>query len=65
MAERSIKDARKLYSEGDKVKARIMKVDTKQRRISLGLKPSYFKDGEESDMDIDDEEGSGSGSDDE
>ncbi|KAK0623473.1 hypothetical protein B0T14DRAFT_564828 [Immersiella caudata] len=53
MADRAIKDARKLYNEGDRVKAVVLKVDEKQKRISLGLKPSYFKDGDEDEMDVD------------
>ena len=30
------------FREGDKVKAVIMSIDTEKRRISFGLKPSYF-----------------------
>ncbi len=58
MAEKQVKDARKLYNEGDKVKARVLKIDTKQKRINLGLKPSYFNE-ENSDMDVDDEDDAG------
>ncbi|KAI3399892.1 hypothetical protein diail_5403 [Diaporthe ilicicola] len=59
MAEKSVKDARKLYSAGDKVKARILKIDSAKKQISFGLKASYFEgDDEESDMcDSDDEAG--------
>ncbi|KAH8880404.1 nucleic acid-binding protein [Thozetella sp. PMI_491] len=57
MAEKAVKDPKKLYSEGDRVKARVIKVDTKQRRVSLGLKPSYFQDGDDSDMDVDEDAG--------
>lgn len=53
MAEKSVKDARKLYSPGDVVKARIVKVDLDKKKISFGLKPSYFEQ-EESDDDMDD-----------
>lgn len=53
MAERPITDATKLYKEGDKVKARVLEIDAKKRRISLGLKPSYFQD-DDTDMDSDD-----------
>ena len=52
MAERVVKDAKTLYNQGDKVKAIVLKVDQKQKRVSLGLKPSYFKDGDD-EMDID------------
>ncbi|KAK0388458.1 hypothetical protein NLU13_4702 [Sarocladium strictum] len=53
MAERPVTDATKLYKEGDKVKARVLEIDAKKRRISLGLKPSYFQD-EDTDMESDD-----------
>ncbi|AEO69107.1 uncharacterized protein THITE_2119136 [Thermothielavioides terrestris NRRL 8126] len=53
MADRAVKDAKTLYNEGDRVKARVLKVDLEQKRISLGLKPSYFKDGEADDVDVD------------
>ncbi|KAI0603338.1 hypothetical protein F4775DRAFT_533283, partial [Biscogniauxia sp. FL1348] len=62
MAEKLVEDARKLFSEGDTVKAVILSLDQQKKRISFGLKPSYFEDidssisGEESD---DDEDGAG------
>ncbi|EAQ91152.1 hypothetical protein CHGG_03087 [Chaetomium globosum CBS 148.51] len=56
MADRNVKDARTLYNEGDRVKARVLKVDLEKKRINLGLKPSYFKDGEADDMDVDSED---------
>ncbi|KAK5664339.1 hypothetical protein OQA88_562 [Cercophora sp. LCS_1] len=49
-------DARSLYNEKDKVKATVLQVDAKQKKISLGLKPSYFKD-DDYNMDVDDDEG--------
>ncbi|KAK4146120.1 uncharacterized protein C8A04DRAFT_9988 [Dichotomopilus funicola] len=55
MADRAVKDARTLYNEGDRVKALVLKVDLEKKRINLGLKPSYFKDGEEDGMDVDSE----------
>ncbi|KAI1355729.1 hypothetical protein F5Y01DRAFT_269647 [Xylaria sp. FL0043] len=55
MAEKPIQDARKLLSEGDSVKAMILDLDIQKKRISFGLKPSYFED-EDDDMD----EGDGS-----
>jgi len=42
MAEGPVPDARKLYSEGDNVKAKILAVDLEKRRINFGLKPSYL-----------------------
>lgn len=53
MAEKPVKDARKLYSPGDAVKARIMKIDIEKKKLSFGLKPSYFE-GEDSDESMDD-----------
>ncbi|TGJ82936.1 hypothetical protein E0Z10_g5830 [Xylaria hypoxylon] len=52
MAEKPVQDARKLLSEGDAVKAIILGVDIQKKRVSFGLKPSYFED-EDSDMDED------------
>lgn len=34
------------FREGDRVKVKILSVDTEKRRISLGLKPSYFEGGD-------------------
>lgn len=58
MAEKSVKDARKLYNAGDAVKARIMKIDMEKKTINFGLKPSYFED-EESDEDMEDSDDAG------
>lgn len=59
MADKPIKDARKLYSSGDAVKARILKIDLDGKKISFGLKPSYFAD-DDSDKDMDNsDEGAG------
>lgn len=60
MAEKQVKDARTLYEEGDVVKAKILKIDRKQGKISFGLKASYFndeEDSEDSDGEDDDSEG--------
>ncbi|KAJ6441591.1 rRNA biogenesis protein RRP5 [Purpureocillium lavendulum] len=53
MADKAVKDATKLYKEGDAVKAKVLEVDAEKRRISFGLKPSLFDDDEDSDMDSD------------
>lgn len=58
MAEKSVKDARKLYNTGDAVKARIMKIDMEKKTINFGLKPSYFEDAD-SDEDMDDSDNAG------
>ncbi|KAI1056475.1 hypothetical protein LB507_002533 [Fusarium sp. FIESC RH6] len=51
MAEQPVKDATKLYKEGDAVKARVLSVDAQKRRVTFGLKPSLFED---VDTDMDD-----------
>lgn len=59
MAENRVDDARTVYDEGDAVKAKILKIDRKQGKISFGLKASYFKDEDENDVegsDNDDED---------
>ena len=42
IAEDRIADVKKLYEEGDAVKAKVLKLDLEKRRISFGLKASYF-----------------------
>ncbi|KAK3623162.1 rRNA biogenesis protein rrp5 [Elasticomyces elasticus] len=61
MAAKRVQDARKLYSEGDVVKAKVLSVDVKARKISLGLKATYFADidNEDEEMEDDDSEGEG------
>lgn len=65
MAEKPVQDATKLYKEGDAVKARVLQVDAKKKRINFGLKPSFFED-EDTDMDSDEsDEGAALGREDE
>lgn len=54
MAEKRVEDARTLYDEGDAVKAKIIKIDTKAGKISFSLKASHFRD--EADEESEDEE---------
>ncbi|KAI0180262.1 nucleic acid-binding protein [Hypoxylon sp. FL1284] len=54
MAEKPVVDARKLFNEGDVVKAIILKLNKQKKRINFGLKPSYFED-----MDVDDSDEDG------
>ncbi|KAI1484272.1 nucleic acid-binding protein [Daldinia eschscholtzii] len=56
MAEKPVQDARKLFAEGDVVKAIILKLDKQKKRISFGLKPSYFEDADDMDVDDSDED---------
>lgn len=46
IADQRVQDVRTVYNEGDKVKARVLDVDVEKRRISLGLKASYFVEGD-------------------
>ncbi len=57
MAEKPVKDARKLYKEGDIVKAKVLAIDREKRRINLGLKPCYFDEEDGDDMDVDPSKG--------
>jgi rRNA biogenesis protein RRP5 len=55
MAEKRVHDVKKLYEEGDSVKAIVLKIDPEKRRINFGLKASYFDDGAESEQDSEDD----------
>ena len=58
MAEERVHDVKKLYDEGDAVKAIVLKVELEKRRISFGLKASYFAaEEDENDSDDDDSDG--------
>lgn len=50
MAEKRVHDVKKLYEEGDSVKAIVLKLDPEKKRISFGLKASYFEDIAESEQ---------------
>ncbi|KAL8645515.1 MAG: hypothetical protein Q9210_006666 [Variospora velana] len=51
MADGKAPDPQKLYDEGDVVKAKVLKVDREKKRISFGLKASFFTSEDDSDMD--------------
>ena len=53
IAERQVNDARKLFKEGDAVKAKILKVDLPNNRVNFSLKASHFEDAEALDEDAD------------
>ncbi|KAH8806363.1 hypothetical protein F5882DRAFT_316793 [Hyaloscypha sp. PMI_1271] len=59
MAEKPVHDVKKLYEEGDSVKAVVLKVDPEKRRINFGLKASYFETGAEAEVESDDDDLSG------
>lgn len=52
IAEQRVEDATKLFSEGDVVKAKVLKVDAGQRRINFGMKAAYFADTVDEDADV-------------
>ena len=52
-----VKDLGKLYSSGDKVKAKIIKLDKTKKTISLGMKESHFEGVEDEDDDDDSDAG--------
>ncbi|KAJ5952686.1 RRNA biogenesis protein RRP5 [Penicillium vulpinum] len=54
MAEKRVEDARKLYDEGDAVKAKVIKIDLESKKISFSLKASHFQDEEEDDSEDED-----------
>ncbi|KAF2165171.1 hypothetical protein M409DRAFT_24557 [Zasmidium cellare ATCC 36951] len=56
VAARRVEDVRKLYSAGDVVKAKVLNVDTESRKISLGLKASYFNEGPEDEEESEEED---------
>lgn len=60
IAEQRVEDARKLFNEGDAVKAKVLKLDPETRRISFGLKATYFSseaDASEEEEEADSDEG--------
>jgi rRNA biogenesis protein RRP5 len=59
MAEKRVHDVKKLYEEGDSVKAIVLKLDPEKKRISFGLKASYFEDIAESEQGSEDSDLSG------
>jgi rRNA biogenesis protein RRP5 len=63
-ADHNIADLTEAYEPGDLVKAVILKVDEGQRRVSLGLKASYFT-GDDAESDESEDEGEGGSSDEE
>lgn len=45
IAEKRIEDVTKAgFTEGDMVKAKVLKIDSKEKRINFGIKASYFQD---------------------
>ncbi|CUS13120.1 unnamed protein product [Tuber aestivum] len=59
IADNIIEDVSKLYAIGDPVKAKIISINQEKKRISFGLKASYFKDEGSEDESEDDSKGEG------
>ncbi|KAJ5654288.1 hypothetical protein N7490_001291 [Penicillium lividum] len=57
MADKRVEDARKLYDAGDVVKAKVIKIDSEQGKVSFSLKASHFQDEESEDEDMSDDAG--------
>ena len=57
IADNKVLDVKKLYDEGDVVKAKILSIEVDKRRISFGLKASFFKNTEDSDEEMSDVDG--------
>ncbi|KAG0367667.1 rRNA biogenesis protein rrp5 [Mortierella sp. AD032] len=55
ISENHVPDVSKLYAVGDPVKAKILDIDMEKKRISFGLKSSYFEEGD-AEVDEDEEE---------
>lgn len=56
IAEQRVLDASKLFSEGDTVKAKVLKIEPNARRVNFGMKASYFADQDESMSDDEDDQ---------
>ncbi|KAM0722465.1 hypothetical protein Q7P37_001906 [Cladosporium fusiforme] len=55
IADKRVADVRKIYDSGDNVKAIVLKVNAQEKKISLGLKASYFKKDGDVEMEDDDD----------
>lgn len=60
IAQQRVEDATKLFSVGDKVKAKVLKLDQANRRVNFGMKASYFADAVDDDEDSEAESDQGS-----
>ncbi len=56
MADDRVTDVKKLYSEGDAVKAIVLKIDAEKKRVNFGLKASYVGDNEDNDEEMEDDD---------
>jgi rRNA biogenesis protein RRP5 len=61
IADGKIDDIKKLYQEGDEVKAIVLKINKEMKRINFSLKASYFADEDTDNSDVESEAGSQGG----
>lgn len=64
IADNAVTDVASLFSEGDRVKVIVLKVDADTRKMNLGMKASYFTE-EDSDVEMEDAEAVAADEDDE
>ncbi|GMM31738.1 Rrp5 protein [Martiniozyma asiatica (nom. inval.)] len=53
ISDSKIDNCEDLFAPGDRVKVKVLKVDTESKKLSLGMKASYFMDEQSSDADDD------------
>ena len=56
IAEQRVQDVRTLFSEGDSVKAKVLKIEPEKRRVNFGLKAAYFNDEDQNMEDANEED---------
>lgn len=56
VADVPLSDITKVFAEGDKVKVKVLSVDPEKRRVSLGMKASYFVNDSDNEEEEDEEE---------
>lgn len=54
IADTKVEDVKSLYEPGDAVKAKVLHIDREKKRISFGLKASFFNTTDDSDEDMSD-----------
>ncbi|CCH45514.1 rRNA biogenesis protein [Wickerhamomyces ciferrii] len=58
IADNDVTDLEALFGEGDRVKVKVLAVDTGKKQLSLGMKASYFIENADEDEDVDMEDAS-------
>ncbi|EMG50930.1 RRP5 rRNA biogenesis protein RRP5 [Candida maltosa Xu316] len=55
IAEQDVDNVKSLFGDGDRVKVKILNIDSEKRQLSLGMKASYFADGNDNDEEEEEE----------